>query len=64
MTLVLIEKDLVFEGLTFKNRGYLGSRYIIVACMLLVRLSPGQSSERRYISVRKNPIFDGGYEGW
>ena len=36
-------------------------------CTLLItlliccpRLSPGQSSERRYISVRKNPIFDGG----
>ena len=26
MTLVLIGKDLVFGGLTFKNRGHLGSR--------------------------------------
>ncbi len=29
MTLVLIEKDLVLGGLTFKNRGYLGSRYML-----------------------------------
>ena len=28
MTLVLIGKGLVFGGLTFKNRGHLGSRYI------------------------------------
>ena len=28
MTLVLIGKGLVLGGLTFKNRGHLGSRYI------------------------------------
>ena len=30
MTLVLIGKGLVLRGLTFKNRGHLGSRYIYI----------------------------------
>ncbi len=30
MTLVLMGKGLVLRGLTFKNRGHLGSRYVLV----------------------------------
>ena len=34
MTLVLIGKGLCFGGLTFKNRGHLGSRYIFMVSQL------------------------------
>ena len=40
MTLVLIGKDLVWGGLTFKNRSHLGSRYIYVYISLRI---PSQS---------------------
>ena len=34
MTLVLIGKGLVLGGLTFKNRGHLGSRYIYILIII------------------------------
>ena len=47
MTLVLTGKGLVFGGLTFKNRGHLGSRYIYIYTYLswkssrpLTKISP------------------------
>ena len=35
MTLVLVGKGLGFGGLTFKNRGHLGSRYLCIYCILV-----------------------------
>ena len=36
MTLVLIGKGLVFGGMTFKNRGHWGSRYIYIYIVQLI----------------------------